>query len=249
MMRHMNPVFKDDVFLKERAASAETMSVQGTIHKAITGLVVCFLGAILTWNYLSPLTEQSLSMLAPITIGGSLGAFVIYFVAIFKKQWAGFVTPVYAFLQGAAMGGISLMMETQFPGIVFQAILLTFGVTFSLLIAFRAGWIKVTRKFQAIGLALGGAVALTYFASFVLGFFGMSIPLIHGSGPVGIGFSLICIAAASFFLLMDFEFIESASRAGSPKYMEWVGALGLLVTLIFLYLEILKLLSKLQSRR
>jgi uncharacterized YccA/Bax inhibitor family protein len=147
------------------------------------------------------------------------------------------------------LGAISLVFEASFPGIVLQAVGLTLGVMFVMLGLYKSGVIKVTAKLRMAIVAATGGIALLYIASIVLGFFGVGIPLIHGSGTFGILFSLFVVGVAAFNLVLDFDFVDRASAAGFPKYMEWYGAFGLIVTLVWLYLELLRLLSKLNSRR
>jgi uncharacterized YccA/Bax inhibitor family protein len=157
--------------------------------------------------------------------------------------------PIYAALEGLALGGISAVFESRYPGIVSQAVFLTFGTLAALLIAYRSGWIKATENFKLGVVAATGGIFFVYLISFVLSFFGVSIPLIHGSGVFGILFSLFVVVIAALNLVLDFDFIEQGAEQGAPKYMEWFAAFGLMVTLIWLYLEILRLLSKLQQRR
>ena len=180
--------------------------------------------------------------------GGALSGFVIALATIFKKTWAPVTAPLYAIAQGFFLGAISAMYEARFNGIVMQAVLLTFGTLFALLFAYRSGLIKATENFKLGVVAATGGIALVYLASIVLGFFGVQIPMIHESGIVGIGFSLFVVVIAALNLVLDFDFIENATEKGAPKYMEWYGAFGLMVTLVWLYLEFLRLLSKLQSR-
>jgi uncharacterized YccA/Bax inhibitor family protein len=174
--------------------------------------------------------------------------FVIAIITIFKKEWSGITVPIYSIFQGIFLGLISGFFELSYPGIVFQAVLATFGVLFSLLFAYKLRIVRATENFKLGIVAATGGIALTYIISMILGFFGISIPLIFGSGPVGILFSLFVVIIAALNLVLDFDFIERGERYGAPKYMEWYGAFGLMVTLIWLYLEILRLLSKLRSR-
>ena len=156
--------------------------------------------------------------------------------------------PIYALLEGLALGGISAIFEARFPGIVVQAVGLTFGALFCLLIAYKSGMIKVTENFKLGVVSATGAIALFYVVSLLLGMFGISLPFIHGSGIIGIGFSLFVVAIAALNLVLDFDFIENGADRGAPKYMEWYAAFGLIVTLVWLYIEILRLLSKIRSR-
>jgi len=168
---------------------------------------------------------------------------------VFKKTWAPVTTPAYAVLEGLALGGISLGFEARYPGLVSQAVFLTFGTLGALLMAYRSGLVKATENFKLGIFAATGGIALVYLVSMVLGIFGKSIPMIHSSGTVGIVFSLVVVGVAALNLVLDFDFIEQGAAQGAPKYMEWYGAFGLLVTLVWLYLELLRLLSKLQDRR
>jgi uncharacterized YccA/Bax inhibitor family protein len=179
---------------------------------------------------------------------GGIGGFIVALVTIFKKTWAPVTAPIYALLEGLALGGISAIFELRFPGIAIQAVSLTFGTLAVLLLVYRSGVIPVTENFKLGVVAATGGIALFYLATIVLGFFGVHFTTINGSGPIGIGFSIFVVIIASLNLVLDFDFIENAVRAGAPKYMEWYAAFGLMVTLIWLYFEILRLLSKLRSR-
>ena len=169
-------------------------------------------------------------------------------VTIAKKQWASVTAPLYALLQGILLGGITGMYEAQFPGIGLQAIGLTFGILFALLFCYMSGMIKPTENFKLMIASATGGIFLLYMASFVLGLFGINIGFIHSNGLIGIGFSMFVVGIAALNLVLDFDFIEEGVEAGLPKHMEWFGAFSLMVTLVWLYLEILRLLSKLRSR-
>ncbi|MEO8353673.1 MAG: Bax inhibitor-1/YccA family protein, partial [Chthoniobacteraceae bacterium] len=156
--------------------------------------------------------------------------------------------PAYALVEGVFLGGISAIYEAQFGGIVFQAVLMTFGTLFALLAAYQTGLIKATENFKLGIVAATGGIFMVYIASIVLGFFGIQIPGIFGNGTVGILFSVVVVIIAALNLVLDFDFIEQGAEVGAPKYLEWYGAFGLMVTLVWLYLEILRLLSKLRSR-
>jgi uncharacterized YccA/Bax inhibitor family protein len=164
--------------------------------------------------------------------GGLIGGLVFALITIFKKTWAPYTAPVYAILEGLVIGGISAYAESQFKGIVFQAVALTFGTLLSLLVAYRSGVIKVTEKFRLGVVAATGAIFLVYIVSMVIGFFGVSVPLIYSGGTIGILFTLFVVMIAALNLVLDFDFIEQGAEQGAPKYMEWYGAFGLMVTLI-----------------
>lgn len=224
----------------------DVMTINGTVLKTGALLLVVFFGAVFTWNKTMTMegTPWSWMML------GMIGGLVVALVTVFKKEWAPVTAPLYAGLEGLFLGAVSAVAELQFvgSGIVFNAVCLTFGTLFSLLFIYQMGWIRVTQNFRLGVFAATGGIALFYVVSIVLGFFGISVPLIHSTGIFGIGFSLFVVGIAALNLVLDFDFIEHGAAAGAPKYMEWFGAFGLLVTLVWLYLEILHLLSKLQRR-
>jgi uncharacterized YccA/Bax inhibitor family protein len=181
-------------------------------------------------------------------ITGAIGGLITALITVFKKTWAPYTAPVYALLQGLFLGGISALFNQRFPGIVIQAVALTFGTLFGLLFAYKSGLIKVTENFKLGVMAATGGIAIAYFLSFILGMFGVNIGFMHSNGPVGIIISLVIVVVAALNLVLDFDFIESGAKNGAPKYMEWYASFGLMVTLIWLYLEMLRLLSKLSSR-
>ena len=184
----------------------------------------------------------------PALIGSALLGFVTAMVTIFKQRWSPITAPIYALLEGVVVGTLSSVFEAQYPGIVIQAVGLTFGTLFCLLAAYRSGLIKPTENFKLGVMAATGGICLLYFVSFGLRIFtGESIPMIHDSGPIGIAFSVGVVIIAALNLVLDFDFIEQGVEYGAPKYMEWYAAFGLVVTLIWLYLEILRLLAKLRS--
>jgi uncharacterized YccA/Bax inhibitor family protein len=174
---------------------------------------------------------------------------VIGLVTVFKKEWAPATTPVYAAAEGVLLGVISLVFDRRYPGIAFNAAALTLGTLAVMLVAYRAGVVRATNNFTRGVVAATGAIALVYLVSIVVSIFGGRVPMIHDSGPIGIGFSLVVVAVAALNLVLDFDLIEQGARSGAPKYMEWYGAFALLVTLVWLYLELLRLLAKLQGRR
>ncbi|HIG26975.1 MAG TPA: Bax inhibitor-1/YccA family protein [Verrucomicrobiales bacterium] len=220
------------------------MTIQGTVNKTAILLTCLLISAGWVWNeYYSGATN-----IAPWMYGGMFGGLIIGMVTLFKKEWAGVTAPIYAFCEGLFLGGISAKLEAVFPGIVIQAVGLTFGTLFGLLMAYKSGLIKATENFKLGVVAATGGIMLLYFVSIVLSFFGIGIPFIHSSGTFGILFSLFVVVVAALNLVLDFDFIEQGAEQGAPKFMEWYAAFGLLVTLVWLYLEILRLLSKLRSR-
>jgi uncharacterized YccA/Bax inhibitor family protein len=184
----------------------------------------------------------------PFMIGGLIGGLVLALVTVFKKEWAGFTAPGYAVCEGLVLGALSAIFELQYPGIVMQAVALTFGTLFCLLMAYKTQIIRVTEKFRLGVFVATAAIALVYLVSIVLGFFHIQVPFMVGSGLVSIGFSLFVVGIAALNLVLDFDMIERGAEAGAPKYMEWYGAFGLMVTLVWLYMEILRLLAKLRGR-
>ena len=242
MMRSGNPALGANVFkaIPGSYTGAQAMSVQGTVNKTIILLALSFFSASWVWEHI----QQSLPFVIPACIAG----FILALVTIFKKEWAGMTAPVYAAVEGVVLGGISVIFERNFPGIVIQAVALTFGVLFCMLIAYKTKIIQVTAKFRMGIFAATGAIALVYFISMIMGFFGARIPFIHESGPTGIIFSIFVVSIAALNLVLDFDFIEKGAEYGLPKYMEWYGAFGIMVTLIWLYMEILRLLSKTRRR-
>lgn len=219
------------------------MTISGTVNKSAALLFLAVCGAAYTWN----LFKQGGNVM-PWMGAGAIGGLIVGLVTMFKKTWAPITAPVYALLEGLFLGGLSAAMAAKFEGIVFQAIMLTFGTLFSLLLAYRSGLIRATENFKLGIVAATGAIFLIYLAGWILSFFGKSIPYIHQSGWVGIGFSLVVVVIAALNLVLDFDFIEQGAAQGAPRYMEWYAAFGLMVTLVWLYIEILRLLSKLRSR-
>jgi uncharacterized YccA/Bax inhibitor family protein len=257
-MKSANPVLQPKYFESARTlvyGSAEgSMSVQGTVNKAIILGVMLVIAASYVWTQSVIPASFGEGMVfnpqaaAPWVMLGGIGGFIIALVTTFKPIWSPYTAPIYAVLEGLFLGGISAQFEYRFPGVVVPAVMLTMGTLTAMLIAYKAQLIRVTDKFRTGMIAATGGIALVYFASIILGFFGVQIPLIHGSGMVGIGFSLVVVAVAALNLVLDFDFIEQGSRRNAPKYMEWFGAFGLMVTMVWLYLEFLRLLSKLNSR-
>lgn len=248
--RSGNPMFRSNAFQPDatfdETDSTQRMTLAGAINKTGILLVLCLVSAGYVWNQFfqssEPPAVNGLMML------GLLGGLAMAIVTIFKRQWAGLTAPAYALLQGLALGGISAMFELQYPGIVIQAVGLTFGTLAMLLLAYKTGLIKPTENFRLMIVAATGGIALLYLVSFVMGFFGSSVGFIHSNGLFGIGFSLFVVAIAALNLVLDFDFIEAGAEQGAPKHMEWYGAFSLMVTLVWLYLEILRLLAKLRSR-
>lgn len=247
-----NPVLSERVFQKESVLSQSgTMTVKGTAMKSLVLVLMVLAGASYTWKvFYEAINPASIN---PWMWGGAIGGFITAIIISFKPQLAQYLAPIYAVLQGLFLGAISAMFSAAFaqtaPGIVMNATLLTITTALVMLLVYRMNIIKVDGKFAKIMIIAIGAIAFYYVISIVLSMFGVNLTMLQDSGPLSIGISIVIVLVAAFSLLMDFNFIEKASAAGAPKYMEWYGAFGLMVTLIWLYLEILKLLAKFAGNR
>lgn len=239
-LRSGNPVLSKETFTNT-VLSSDKMTIEGTVNKTAISLLLLLGTGYFTFDVISPF----------LLIGAGIGGFILAIVTIFKKEWAPITVPLYAIFEGALLGGISYMYNSSYNGIVTNAILLTVGILVSLLIAYRSGYIKATENFKLGIFAATGGIAIVYFVNFIMGFFGsgLGVMSVNNASPLSIGFSIVVVIIASLNLVLDFDFIEEGAEKGAPKYMEWYGAFGLLVTLIWLYLEILRLLAKLNSRR
>lgn len=246
-MRSSNPALNDKSFsdFPPEARTDGAMTLEGTVNK--TGVLLSLCGASAVWSWRKMMEDPAAA--APWIWPALIGGFIVGLVTIFKKPWAPVTAPVYAVLEGLLLGVISAAYERRFGGIVFQAVVLTFGTLFALLAAYRSGAIQATDNFRLGVVSATGAIAVLYLVDLGLAFFaGIRVPFIHESGPMGILFSLFVVGLAALNLVLDFDFIEKGAASGAPKYMEWYGAFGLLVTLVWLYLEILRLLSKTRKK-
>lgn len=254
-MRTANPSFRTGAFAdfregvgsvaRERQRS-DTMTVQGTVNRTGFLLVLAFASAAWTWSIFFSTGDPAAVM--PWMWGGMIGGLILALVTIFWQKGARFTAPLYALAEGLFLGGISAFVEQMYPGVPLTAVGLTFGTLAVLLVGYTTRVLRATPKFTRGIVMATGAVALVYLASWLLGMFGVAIPFIHGNGLIGIGFSLVVVVIAALNLVLDFAFIEDASEAGAPKYLEWYGAFSLMLTLVWLYIELLHLLMKLQSR-
>ena len=241
-LRSGNPALSSETFNGISAiSSGNTMTINGTVNKTAFSLFLLIVAGSFTFspNY------------SWLILPGFIGGFIAAIVTIFKKEWAPITVPIYAILKGLALGGISYMYNIQFEGIVSQAILLTLGILFALLFAYKSKIIAPTENFKLGIFAATGGIAIVYIISLLMSIFtGSGLPVMDPTNAslFSIGFSLFVVVIASLNLVLDFDFIEEGSEKGMPKYMEWYGAFGLLVTLIWLYLEILRLLAKLRSK-
>ncbi|MUV14185.1 Bax inhibitor-1/YccA family protein [Noviluteimonas gilva] len=252
MLRTGNPALKESTFLDIGSGAVvtrdgESMTLNGTVNKTALLLVLAVITGAYAWNSVAP-TAAGISPNYPIfLIGGAVGGLVFALATIFKQTWAPVTAPLYALFEGLFLGAISAFFEMRYPGIVMQAVLLTAGTLFALLMAYRSGLIRATENFKLGVVAATGGIALIYLATIVLRLFGTDIPYIHESGVIGIGFSLFVVVVAALNLVLDFDFIESGVEANAPKYMEWYAAFGLVLTLVWLYIEFLRLLAKLRD--
>lgn len=253
-MKSSNPALGGKTFEQYQPGiqTAGAMTINGTINKTLILLTLVIIPAVWVWNmfYASGIDAEGGLRDASIMYwmyGGLFGGLIVALITIFKSTWAPITAPIYAILEGLFIGGISAVFEVQFSGIVFQAVALTFGTLFAMLVTYRMGLIKVTEKFRMGVVAATGAIFVVYLLSFVLSMFSVNVPFIHSGGMIGILFSLFVVVIAALNLVLDFDFIEKGAEHGAPKYMEWYGAFGLIVTLVWLYIEFLRLLSKLRQ--
>ncbi|PWT71452.1 MAG: hypothetical protein C5B59_17915 [Bacteroidetes bacterium] len=247
--RSGNPALNEKAFQNTVVVpGAETMTERGTMNKFFFIFLMMMVSSAFTWRAFNDGKN-----VFPWMIGAAIAGFIVAMVISFKREWAPYLTPAYGLLQGVFVGGISAVYNNVFqktaPGIVMQAVLLTFGAVIAMYLLYRFRIIKVTEKFRSIIFIATGGIAIFYVLSIVLRLFGIDIPFIHEGTTLGIVFSLVVIGVAALNLLLDFDMIERGSAMGAPKYMEWFGAFGLLVTIVWLYLEILRLLGKMASRR
>jgi len=247
-LRSGNPALSVETFKGITLQSDEVMTINGTVNKTAISLLLLIVAGTFTFsgNY------------NWVIFPGFLGGFIVAIITIFKKEWSPITVPIYAVLKGLALGAISQIYENDlapadgsFDGIVSQAILLTLGILFSLLFAYKTKLIAATENFKLGVFAATAGIAVFYIVSFLISLFTGSYPEVLNplnGGIMSIGVSLFIVVIASLNLVLDFDFIEEGAEKGVPKYMEWFGAFGLLVTLVWLYLEILRLLAKLRSR-
>ena len=250
-MQSGNPALNKNTFLDVAngtlsARGDDAMTINGTVNKTGMLLILVLVGAMYAWSQFSG--PASAPAMFPLVAGGAIGGLVLALITVFKKTWAPVTAPLYALVEGVFIGALSAIFEARYPGIVMQAVGLSFGTMAAMLIAYRSGLIRATEKFKLGVVAATGGILLLYLAQFVMGFFGHSMGFISGNGTMAIGFSAVVVVIAALNLILDFDLIESGAQSGAPKYMEWYGAFALVVTLVWLYLEILRLLSKLQSR-
>ena len=247
-----NPTLTEKIFdksLHENANAFGVMSIRGTLNKFGFLLLMVMASAMYIWNLYEEGNRASANMYM---IGGAIGGFVLALVMMFKPNWAGYIAPAYGILEGLFIGGISAffneMFAKSYPNLILHAVGLTLGVALAMFFLYSFRIINVTNRLRSIVMSATMGIALFYLIVWVLGLFGVDMGFAFDSSPLSIGISLFIVGIAAFNLLLDFDSIERAAEMGAPKFMEWYSAFGLLVTLVWLYLEILKLLSKLNSK-
>jgi uncharacterized YccA/Bax inhibitor family protein len=241
-MRSGNPALREDVLTAIRTDGGGTMTVQGTVNKTSLLLVLALATATAAWV----LGTADGPGAAGWVIGASLAGLGVAIATIVRPRWSPVTAPIYALVEGVVLGVVSMWFEASYPGIAIQAVALTFGVMGAMLVLYRTGVIKVTQRFRAGVLAATLGIAVVYLVALVLGLFGVRVPFLYDASPLGILISLAIVVVAALNLLLDFDLIERGARAGAPAYMEWYAAFGLLVTLVWLYLELLRLLARLR---
>lgn len=241
-----NPALDKETFTHcDKATNQNIMTIEGTVNKTALLLLVTFVSALATWHLFFNSYDVQLIKLI-VLIGSIIGLAIAFFIA-FNKDLASYLVFFYAISEGLALGGLSAFMENSFPGIVVQSLALTFTIFVSLLVIYKLRLIKVTENFKLIVASSTSGIALYYLASLTANIWGVDFPLVHENTTGGILFSAFVAILASVNLVVDFDFIEQGADNKVPKYMEWYGAFGLLVTVIWLYIEILRILAK--SRR
>ena len=246
LMRTGNPTLNNTAFSGTQAgAGEEPMTLQGAVYKTAILLILLAGASCWTWGQM----RVNPAYVAQWSFIWMIFGFVVGLVTVFKKSWAPVTAPIYAVVQGLILGGLSSLFELRYPGVVIQAVALTFGTLAALLLAYTSRIVQVTQNFRMGVLAATGGILIVYLVDLVMAFFGHRVPMIHESGWLGIGFSLFVVVIAALNLVLDFDFIERGAQSNQAKYMEWYAGFGLLVTLIWLYMEILRLLSKVSRRR
>jgi uncharacterized YccA/Bax inhibitor family protein len=245
LFKTSNPALNEKTFEGRVAVAGEAMTLQGTVNKTGVLLLCVVITSAWTWGIAH---SQAPEAALPWMMGGLVGGLVFALATIFKKEWSPITAPVYALCEGLVLGGISALLERTYPGIAIQAMGLTFGVTAVMLMLYRTGVLRATPKFTVGVVAATGGIFVVYMVDLVLGMFGRHVPLLNSSGPLGIGVSAVIVIIAALNLILDFDFVETGVHARAPKYMEWYGAFGIMVTLVWMYMEILRLLSKIRQR-
>lgn len=236
-----NPVLNSKAFSQTGVISGDRMTVAGTIGKSVIMLVLLTLTAGWVWGQLY--ATGSAQAVMPYMLGGLIGGLVFALATSFKPTWSPITAPLYAICEGLALGGFSALFEMRYPGIVIQAVGLTLAVAFGMLGLYATGIVKVTDRFRRMLFAATVGILLFYLVTWVVSMFGVDTSLIYGHSSLSIGISLVIVAIAAFNLVLDFDIIAQQTAVGAPRFMEWYGAFALMVTLVWLYLEILRLLG------
>lgn len=246
-MRSSNPAMTGKIFEKvaSQSAGSSVMTINGTITKVGLMLLLVIGAAAYTWNMVMGADPGRAGTFA---IAGAIGGFIVALITIFRPQSSGITAPIYAILEGLFLGAISAIVNARYPGIAFQAVLLTIGTLFTMLFLYRSGRIRATPRFRRGVMMATGAVFFAYLISWIMSLFGMPMGFMHSAGPLGILINLVIIVIAALNLILDFDFIEKGAQMRAPKFMEWYGAFGLMVTLIWLYIEFLRLLARFSGR-
>ncbi|MEO1627277.1 MAG: Bax inhibitor-1/YccA family protein [Bacteroidota bacterium] len=243
-LKSSNQVMNEDAYRKDPGVldadmveqDLGRMTISGAINKTFILMGLMLITAVVGYNLVASLGSL-------LIWGGAIGGIIVVFIAARNPKLSPTLAPIYALLEGLFVGAISAVYAQFMDGIIFQAVSLTFAVLFMMLFIYKSGLIKVTEKFRAGVVMATGAVVIVYLASFVLSFFGINLPYLHEGGAIGIGISLVIIGIAALNLLLDFDNFEKGEAYGAPAYMEWFSAMGLLITLVWLYVEILRLLA------
>lgn len=246
-----NPTLSEKVFDRSLSTGDNgTMTVRGSINKFGFLMLMVIAGAAYTWHLYASFQEQTMSMFM---WGGVIGGLITALIISFKPTTARFLAPLYGLLEGFFIGAISAVLNAAFsekyPGLIMQAVGLTFGVALAMFLLYNFRIIRATQRFKSVVFGATAGIAIFYLITLVLRMFNVDLPFMYNASPLGIGISIFIVAIAALNLILDFDMIEQGANAGAPKYMEWYGAFGLLVTMVWLYIEILKLLSRFASSR
>jgi len=245
-MRTSNPVMSRKIFENTLSMGGSgVMTINGTINKTVILLLLSIASASYTWSMISGTNPGGAYTLAMV---GAIGGFIMALITSFSPKNSPLTSPIYAILEGLFLGAVSAIINARYPGVAFQAVLLTLGTLFTMLFLYRSGRLRATPAFRRGVMMATGGIFFAYLISWILSLFGMNIGYFHSSGPLAIIINLVVIGVAAFNLILDFDFIEQGSAQGAPKFMEWYGAFGLMVTLVWLYIEFLRLLSRFSSR-
>ena len=244
LFKTSNPALNAKTF-EGSVATGDAMTLQGTVNK--TGFLLFCVSATAAWTWWIANTQGAPAAM-PWMVGGLIGGFLFAMVTIFKREWSPITAPVYALLEGLALGGLSAFLEQSYHGIAINALGLTLGITVVMLVLYTSGAIRATPKFTIGVIAATGGIAIVYLVDMVLRMFGREVPLLNSAGPTGILISVLIVIVAALNLILDFNFVENGVQAHAPKYMEWYGAFGIMVTLVWMYIEVLRLLAKMRRR-